>query len=392
MAMNVGFGSYNITPPLGVRMAGYAQRVGVAEDVHDELTARAVAFECDGQSAALVAADTCMLPADLGRQAAARAQERTGIPGANIIAAAVHTHSGPDLHGESAYRALLPDLLASAIELAWKRRKPCRLFYGSGTAPGLCVNRRRPDGPVDEEFAFLAAQGASGRMRGILFSYPLHGVVMGSNNLAISADYIGAARRAIEEACPGVVAVFVAGPSGDMNPLTPSVKALLRKHGKAWYTNDPLTGIYDRTTGTFAESGQIGRKLGRAVLKVLKSKQPAGTGGLQARAWTLSIGADAPLDITLGSIGLGDVLIIALAGEHFVQTGLALKAMAREAGKRPLLLTHAGQLGYVAPPEAFAQGGYEVDIARRRGMAQDAQTRILMSIRQELLQRPSRLG
>ena len=47
-------------------------------------------------------------------------------------------------------------------------------------------------------------------------------------------------------------------------------------------------------------------------------------------------------------------------------------------------LTHAGQLSYVPPAEAFAEGGYEVELARRRGIADDAQQRILDSVRREL--------
>jgi neutral ceramidase len=381
----VGFGTYNVTPPLGVPMAGYAQREGGAEDVHDELTARALAFECDGRSAALIALDTCMLPLEVARRAAERVEQNTGIPAGSVIAASVHTHSGPALREENAYRTLLSDLMASAAELAWRRRAPARLRYGSGTAKGLCVNRRILNGPVDEEFSFLSVLAPRGRVRGVLFSYPLHGVVMGSNNLSISADYIGVARREIEGVEAGATAVFVAAPSAEMNPLTPSVKALLKKHGKSWHTDDPLTGIYDRTTGTFREAEQMGRRLGRAVLKALPDAGPVSSGGLRAGTWTLDIGRDAPLEVALGSIQIGGAVILALPGEHFVATGIALREMLRAAGRQPVLLSHAGQLSYVPTPDAFPKGGYEVELALRRGIAEDAQPRILESVRRELL-------
>jgi neutral ceramidase len=385
MVLKAGLGIYNVTPPLGVPMAGYAQREGGAEDVHDELTARAVVFECEGRCAALIALDTCMLPVEVAARAAERIEERTGIPAGCVVAASVHTHSGPALREENAYRSLLSDLMASAAELAWRHRAPARVRYGCGTAKGLCVNRRVLGGPVDEEFSFLAVQSPRGRTRGVLFSYPLHGVVMGSNNLAISADYLGVARRVIEEGEPGARAVFVAAPSGEMNPLTPAVKKLLKAHGKSWHTADPLTGIYDRTTGTFREVEQLGSRLGRAVLKALPQAEPLGAGGLVAKTWTLDVGAESPVEIALGSIRIGDAQILALPGEHLVATGFALKEMLRSAGLRPVLLTHAGQLSYVPPPEAFPQGGYEVELARRRGLATDAQPRILESVRRELL-------
>lgn len=384
MELKVGFGRYNITPPLGVPMAGYMQREGCAEDLHDELTARAVVFECNGESAALVLADVCMLPEWCPCRVRVKLSERTGIPEGHVVVAATHTHSGPALHEESAYRDLLPDLMASAGQLAWKHRRPARLFYGTGQAEGLCINRRELSGPVDEEFAFLMAEDAEGNALGVLFSYALHGVVMGHNNLSISADHIGVARRVIEDGLPGAQAVFVAAPSGDINPLTPSVKDLLEQHGEKWFTDDPLTGIYDRSTGTFDEVEQIGRALGEAVLRSLPDKEAVGAAKLGGKAWTVDIGDESEVGITPCALELGDVTILALPGEHFVESGTALKQMASDAGRRLLMVTHAGRLCYVPPREAFAQGGYEVESARSKGLAEDAQQRILESVRQEL--------
>jgi len=384
MDLNVGFGLYNITPPLGVRMAGYRQREGVAEDVHDELTARAVAFEFGGESAAIAVADICSLPEELGERTRVRLRERTGIPEDHVIVASNHTHSGPALQDESAYRELLPDLIASAGELAWKRRRPAGISYGTGKAPGLCINRRDLRGPVDEEFAYLEARDSDGRPFGLLFAYALHGVVMGHVNLSISADYFGAARRVVEGGLPGAQTVFVAPPSGDINPLTPSVKKLLEEHGESWYTDDPLTGIYDRSTGTFEEVEQLGGALGEAVLKALSGAEPLEPQNLSARTWTVDLGGEEEVPMSLSAIEMGDLVILALQGEHFVETGSALKQMAAEAGKQLILLSHAGQMCYVPTPDAFEHGGYEVESARRKGVAEDAQRRILESVRREL--------
>ncbi len=381
MAIQVGFGTYNITPPLGMRMAGYAQREGVAEDVHDPLTARSVVFAQGSASSALITIDTCMLPADVMDAAAARVEQRTGIPADSVVAASIHTHSGPALREEGAYRDLLPDLMASAAELAWKRRTATGLIYGSGTAAGLCVNRREPGGPVDEEFAYLRTRAADG---GVLFSFPLHGVVLGSNNLSLSADYIGYARAAIERGRSGRTAVFVAGASGEMNPLTPSVKQSLAEHGDAWYTDDPLTGIYDRTSGTFAEAQTLGRRLAQAVMGV--GGEPVSTPDApRSQSWTVNLGNATRVEVRIRCIRIGNLAILALPGEHFIDTGLRLRRMLRDAGLRPIVLTHAGQLSYVPPTEAFAEGGYEVELARRKGLSSDAQTRIIESVRREIV-------
>jgi neutral ceramidase len=381
MKLAVGFGRYNITPPLGTQMAGYARRTEGAAEIYDELSARAVAFESGAQSAALIAADVCSLPDSVCQAARVRLGERTGIPKDNVIVAGVHTHAGPRLGQESPYVALLPDLLASAGELAWKRRRPAKLACGTGVAKGLCINRRKLGGPVDEQFAYLAAADAQDNLYGLLFSYPLHGVVMGQNNLTISADYIGAARRTVEKRIPGAETAFVAAPSGDINPLTPTVKALLKRGGKSPSEPGSFGWIYDRNSGTFPEVEQVGRSLGSAVVRALGKRTPVKPGKLRARAWPLNVGGESEIVVTLRAIEVGDLAIVALPGEHFVETGFALRQMAEDARRPIIALSHAGQLTYVPTRQAFSEGGYEVENARRRGLAEDAQERILESIR-----------
>ncbi len=384
MDLNAGFGQYTITPPLGIKMAGYAQRVGGAEDVHDELTARAVAFECGRAPAILVAADVCSLSQDICAQVKSRLTERVGVPADRTTVAALHTHSGPDTWRETAYLKGLPELLVSAGELAYKRRRPARLSYGTTAAKGLCVNRRAFGGPVDEEVIFLTVEDDGGAIRGVLFAYALHGVIMGHPNLRISADYMGVARRVVEQALPGASVVFAAAPSGDANPLTPSVRKLLDEHGAAWYTGDPLTGIFDRSTGTFEEVELLGSALGRAVLDALPGRKPVEDATVRTKVWSVDVGGDEKHVVELSAIELGDVTILAFPGEQFVQTGAEAKQMLRKAGRRPLVLSHAGPLMYVPPKAEYAKGGYEIFLARRAGLAEDAQERLLDSVRREL--------
>jgi len=384
MPLTAGFGQYYITPPLGVKLAGYAQRVGVAEDVRDELTARAVAFECALAPAILITADICSLPQETCDKVKERLTERVGVTSDRTSAAATHTHSGPNTWRESTYLQGLADLVASAGELAWKRRRPARLSYGTTKAEGLCVNRRSFGGPVDEEVIFLTVENDDGSIRGILFAFSLHGVVMGHPNLRISADYIGAARRVIEQALPGVSVMFATAPSGDANPLTPSVQRLLAEHGAAWYTGDPLTGIFDRSTGTFEEVDLLGGKLGRAVLGALDSRQPVKGPTVRTKRWSVDVGAEQKQVVELSAIELGDVAIVAFPGEQFVQTGAEVKEMLRKAGRRPMVISHAGPLVYTPPKAEYAKGGYEIVLARRRGLAEDAQERLVNSIRREL--------
>ena len=56
--MKIGAAVVEITPPLGLEMAGYGSRVGGATGVHDPLRARALVAEgSDGTAIALVVSD-----------------------------------------------------------------------------------------------------------------------------------------------------------------------------------------------------------------------------------------------------------------------------------------------------------------------------------------------
>ena len=55
-----------ITPPPGLKMAGFAERAGPAAGTHDELYARAAVFDCrNGLKSAICVADVCELDAEL---------------------------------------------------------------------------------------------------------------------------------------------------------------------------------------------------------------------------------------------------------------------------------------------------------------------------------------
>lgn len=382
--MYTGFARYPITPPLGIELAGYQQREGTADRVHDDLNARAVVIGEEGSAVLLIAVDVCALPVDIITRARSRIRSSIGIPEDRVMVAAVHTHSGPALQdSENAYTELLPDLIASAGELAWRNRKDTALRYSRGTAEGMCVNRRDFGGSVDEEIDVITAHHVGG-IEGVLFSVPLHGVVMGHTNLTISADYIHFARAGIESRTGCRVAVFFAGASGQMNPLTGSVKRLLDEHGESWYTADPLTGIYDRSTGTFEEAREIGAVAGSAVVSSLETAVPVEHAEVHAKRWQIDIGAEKELCIELQVFSVDDVVFIALPGEHFIETGIALRTAVRAAGKRPFIVTHAGHLAYIPPKEEFARGGYEVAYSKQQGISEDAQERILASIQAEI--------
>src|SRR5512146_440475 len=93
-ALRVGTGTVKITPPQGAAMAGYYVN-RTADGVHDDLWAKALVFETDGQKAALVACDIIGIPREIIDPARKQIETATGIPGARVMISATHAHTGP---------------------------------------------------------------------------------------------------------------------------------------------------------------------------------------------------------------------------------------------------------------------------------------------------------
>ncbi|MHB9009918.1 MAG: neutral/alkaline non-lysosomal ceramidase N-terminal domain-containing protein, partial [Limisphaerales bacterium] len=94
----VGVATTDITPPLGIPMAGYYHARG-ADGVLDPLFSKALVIEADGQRAAFVTLDLIGVTRSITDQARAEIAKTTGIPGDHVMISATHAHTGPQLAG-----------------------------------------------------------------------------------------------------------------------------------------------------------------------------------------------------------------------------------------------------------------------------------------------------
>ena len=92
-----------ITPPAGIPMAGYYSERG-AQNIHDDLHAKAIVLEAGGVTAALVALDLITTPRDLVDGDAPRDRTRLRVPGASVMISATHSHTGPILDTQQCVR------------------------------------------------------------------------------------------------------------------------------------------------------------------------------------------------------------------------------------------------------------------------------------------------
>ena len=235
-AILAGLAETDITPPLGSPMWGYASRTEGADEVLDSLLAKVLVLQSKQTTVALVSWDVCefQLPWLRDRMADIGIDE--------LLLQCSHTHAGPDLSrddfpsAEKPWRRTVEERILDAIKKAKQDMFPAYLAAGEG-AIQLGYNRLRrdpdglattlfenpdrvPHGPVDPTVGVIRVTDADGATRAVLVSYACHPVVLGPRNLKISADYVGAMYRKVEEELGGAAkCLFVQGGCGDINPL-----------------------------------------------------------------------------------------------------------------------------------------------------------------------------
>ncbi|MCA9178995.1 MAG: neutral/alkaline non-lysosomal ceramidase N-terminal domain-containing protein [Planctomycetales bacterium] len=254
--IRAGVAEVDITPPVGFPMAGYYHE-RLAEGQLDPLKAKALVLR-DGETAgAIVVCDLIGIATDLSREVRRRAAEQTGIPAANIVVSATHSHTAPDYMKElwlflgkqpqeplrADYIRKLIDGPVAAIVEADKAAKPSQLFSGAAkqTTP-VAFNRRfvmrdgsvqtwqkhsnpqviRAAGPIDPEIGLLVVRDLEhDRTRGVFSNFALHLDTVGGTRW--SADYPFYVERALRETCgPDTISLFGTGCCGDINHSDPS--------------------------------------------------------------------------------------------------------------------------------------------------------------------------
>ena len=409
----VGRAQVKITPPVGVPMAGYYS-IRLSEGTHDDLFAKAIAFDANGQRALLIACD--LIGADPSYVTAARiaASEATQVPVERIMISGTHSHTGPLFNPRMlaaapeaprrlalAYIAQLPKLIAESARRAIADLQPALASGTIGQENSVSFNRRflmkdgtvrfnpgkmnadivRPVGPIDPELPVVFFESTAGVPLATYVNFALHLDTVGSAQY--SADYpytLAKILRAVKGA--DMLTLFTIGAAGNINHVDVRTKEAQKGDGEAARIGTVLAGevikSYARLKPMQAESVRaISAKVEvpmAAVTDEAKAKATVATfGGKQQAPFNDMVDAMKVLDnaerngpllaevqvITLGA----EVAWVAIPGEYFVELGMAIK----RASPFPITIIVGqanGGLSYIPDRKAYAEGSYEAISAR----------------------------
>jgi hypothetical protein len=239
-------------------MAGYAARTKPSEGKVHDLYAKALALmDAGGSRLVIVTADLIGFPREFRDQLEKDVSQRFGLRPEGLLLNASHTHSGPELRTWRAtqtfdlppeqielskqYSETLEGKLVELVGYAIEDLAPAQLSYVHARA-GFAMNRRletergytiapNADGPVDHDVPVLRVDDPNGQLRAILFGYACHNTTL--DFYQFCGDYAGFAQQYLEEAHPGVAAMFMSGCGGDQNPSPRRTLEWAKQHGRA---------------------------------------------------------------------------------------------------------------------------------------------------------------
>ena len=442
LKLSAGASTSNITPPLGCSIAG-GMVDRIATDVHDELHARCPVLDNGQTRLAIVLCDLCALPIEPIARAKHLIHGHTGIPVANILVAATHTHSAPAAAHlfqsipDPPYLDWLAVRIADGARRAVNRLEPARIGWGVGREDRLVFNRRyfmkagtippdpfggstdrvlmnpgvgnpnviKPAGPIDPEVTVLAVEAADGRPISLLASYALH-YVGGEARGHLSADYFRFWCEAMQRAAGArFVPILANGCSGDVNGV--DVRGPAEKHPpyfKMRQTADILAAECYRTWRSLRFEDSVALAAAEEELDLeVRLPPPAdvaaarrllaaapGSGPLRERQHiyareTVILAESWPKKIKtpVQALRIGQLGIATFPGEAFVELGLEVK---QKSPLRPTMLIELANdyRGYLPTAEGHELGGYETWRAKSSFLEKQAAPKMVAAALRQL--------
>jgi neutral ceramidase len=420
---------------LGMSAAAYAQnaglRVGAAkvdvtpaenqlpksyEGILDHLFSRSIVIGNGTASVALITVDAGGISDALWQAVSKQVESELGIPATNILLTATHTHSAPGQQG-----AGYTQKIVESVRLAKQRAVPARVGYGTGVSY-INVNRNiidpktkrwwegpNYDGPSDKTVAVVKFESMAGEPIAVYYNYAMHGVTVGQLDL-VSADAPGTTSKYIEDSFDDkIVALWSSGAAGDQNPLYYQQTYDLREiriqdyakrgidisnamppGGQGLNKKDPAVMKLMNQQKQMIQS--MGQFLGEEVMHVMRGMDRTESNmPLQGLTKTVVCpGRDrtnegragfpgeykeaGPVDIRLGLVKLGDIMIGAVNAEVFNPIAQRLKKESPYARTMMATLTNgSARSGYIPNDAAYGMYTFEVVSSRLQpGCAESA--------------------
>ncbi|MBR7111144.1 MAG: hypothetical protein IKC83_04640 [Clostridia bacterium] len=284
-----GFGRVNITPPIGIGLAGYFQ-VRISDGILDELESNALALSTGDKEVIMIAVDNIGFEIPIMDKIRADVSERVGLPEDAVFVHCTHTHTGPrptlsqeatdDASRELAellsdYTKVFIRKVVDSAVLAHNDLAPAKMGYGVSRAERVAFIRRyrmkdgsvrtnpgvnnpdivEPIGVLDDSVNVIRFKRETDDL--VFVNFANHPDTVGGNK--ISGDWPTLTRSVVEKAIDNTKCIFFNGAQGDVN------------HVNVHPVGGDFNGMFNDFDGCsrgYAHTLHIARVVAGAVLKV----------------------------------------------------------------------------------------------------------------------------
>jgi len=384
-----GASKLKITPTEPVPLAGFYDRQGLSEGVHDDLFVRTVVFESEGVEAVVISLDICILTNPFWEDMIDKIGHAFPLTKRRVFMNATHTHGGPavaDPEGQGfmdisflnpnphielqrRFTESLKETILESIRVARGIVRPSRIGFATGSID-IGVNRREespegkavagvnPSGPVDRNLHVIKIDTLDGDTVALLYNNGAHGVSMMTREM--TGDWPGLASQEIEAALGGdAVAAYISGAAGDVNPVYRGVKSFDSPYGTA---QDLARTVKDEVM-TVAE-GIVPEYQGPIIAQqremTLPGKRYLGLIGFDPAYDELAkdLSPAPPTELRMTALRIGELLIAGVNAEVFCEIGMEFKEKSPFDNSFFAGNTN-GYQSYVLTDSEIARGGYE---------------------------------
>ena len=149
-----GIATVDVTPYVGIWMAGFAGRTHGSEGMHDPLRSRALVLDDGDTRLCLITNDIISFGFEFVDEVKRMISEECGIAPGNVMHNSSHTHSGPAMRQvsgayspDTCYSQVYARKIVGAVKMAIADLKPARIGVGR-TPVQVGINRRErlPEG------------------------------------------------------------------------------------------------------------------------------------------------------------------------------------------------------------------------------------------------------
>lgn len=414
---NFGFGREVITPKRGIGLAGYFN-ARPNRGVLDDLFVKALLMEKDGVTTGFLVYDLCFLTVEAVEEIRSEVKKAGFDFADRLIYSAIHTHTGPQfseffgLPFAPEYVEVLKAKSVAAVRTAAAGLAPGELLINSGTENPFSFVRRywmkngtvvtnpgrnnpdvvKPESDFDRTVTVLGVR-QEGRLAAVMVNLANHTDTIDGD--LVSADWPGRMEREIQYQLGEDVPVMTfIDASGDINHFDIRAdfnqscyeEALRIGRGYAKIVLGLLNGLQPVEADRIEVSCRSleipyrdipAEKLAAAkeLLATVPEENESGSmtsegiasgSGAVARFFAASLieyaqvcsGKSRRFELTAIKLGK-ELAFVSLPGEPFNGIARAIRAKS-PLGRTVIISLAQGECGYIAMPECFDRGGYEV--------------------------------